>query len=205
MSEFDSRAQDWDKNQIFIKRSEAIATELLNRITFTNNKMTALEYGAGTGLLSFILKDRFAEILMMDNSSEMVKVTESKIASSGSLNMKAMFIDLEKEDYQGSFDIVFNQMVLHHVNNIDLIISKFHALIKPGGYLAIADLYEEDGSFHGEGFNGHKGFNSEMLTQLLKKHAFNNIVIKPCYVLKRENEKGEIKEFPIFLLTANRI
>jgi tRNA (cmo5U34)-methyltransferase len=205
MSEFDSRAQDWDKNQIFIKRSEAIATELLNRISTINNKMTALEYGAGTGLLSFILKDRFAEILMMDNSSEMVKVAESKIATAGSRNMKALWIDLEKEDFQGRFDIVFNQMVLHHVNNIDLIISKFYALIKPGGYLAIADLYEEDGSFHGEGFNGHKGFNGEMLTQLLMKHGFNNIVIKPCYVLKRENEKGEIKEFPIFLLTANRI
>ena len=78
MSEFDSKARDWDKNQLNVNRSEAIATALLTRLPITD-KMTALEYGAGTGLLSFILKDRFAEITLMDNSQEMVKVAQSKI------------------------------------------------------------------------------------------------------------------------------
>ena len=204
MSEFDNRAGDWDKNQIHIQRSEAIATELINRVPLTN-KMTALEYGAGTGLLSFILKDRLAAILLMDNSQEMIKVTESKIAASGNRNMKALQIDLEKEDYEGQFDIVYNQMVLHHVNNIDLIISKFHALIKPGGYLAIADLYSEDGSFHGEGFTGHMGFDVDLLKLQLENHAFINVEVKLCYVIKREDEKGEIKEYPVFLIIANKI
>lgn len=204
MSEFDSRAGDWDKNQMHSRRSEAIATELVNRIP-TTNKMTVLEYGAGTGLLSFILKDRFAEIVLMDNSQEMIKVTESKIVDSGNRNMKALWIDLEKDDYKGQFDIVYTQMVLHHVDNIDLIFSKFKALIKPGGYLAIADLYSEDGSFHGDGFTGHNGFDVPQLTQQLEIKDFRNIVTKPCFIIQRENEKGELKEYPVFLLTATRI
>jgi len=203
MSEFDSRARDWDKNQIHVKRSEAIATELLNRLPITD-KMTALEYGAGTGLLSFILKDKLAEITLMDNSQEMIRVAASKIAEAGNKKMHAVLFDLEVDDFQGQFDIVYNQMVLHHVENIDLILNKFHALIKPGGYLAIADLYKEDGSFHGEAFTGHKGFDDELLAQRLEKHDFKNILIKPCFTIQRENEVGERKEYPIFLLTANR-
>jgi tRNA (cmo5U34)-methyltransferase len=204
MSDFDNRAQDWDKNQIHLKRSEVIAVELLIRIPITD-KMTALEYGAGTGLLSFILKDRLAEILLMDNSREMIKVADAKITLTKSRNMKTMWIDLEMDDYQGQFDVVYNQMVLHHVANIDLILSKFYSLIKPGGYLAIADLYTEDGTFHDSGFKGHLGFDADQLTLQLGKHGFRNIDIKPCYTVQRQNEKGEVKEFPLFLMTANKV
>ena len=203
MSEFDNRAGDWDKNQMHIRRSEAIATELINRVPLTKN-MTALEFGAGTGLLSFILKDHFTEIMMIDNSQEMVRVTESKITESGNQNMKALWIDLENDDFNGQYDIVYTQMVLHHVENIDLIFSKFQALIKPGGYLAIADLYSEDGSFHGDGFTGHKGFNTDQLTHKLEVMGFRNVVTKPCFVIHHENENGEFNDYPVFLLTAVR-
>jgi len=201
MSEFDNRAGDWDKNLMHLRRSEAIATALMSRVTISS-KMTALEYGAGTGLLSFILKDKFSEIVMMDSSKEMTRVTETKIAESGNQNMKALWIDLEKEDYTGQFDILFSQMVLHHVDNIDLIFSKFRDLINPGGYLAIADLYAEDGSFHGDGFSGHMGFDVDQLTRQIETAGFRNIVAKPCFVIHRENENGEFKDYPIFLLTA---
>ncbi|MDP4290675.1 MAG: class I SAM-dependent methyltransferase [Bacteroidota bacterium] len=203
MNEFDNKAKDWDKNQLHIWRSEAIANEMVNRIPITDD-MTALEYGAGTGLLSFFLKDKFSNILLMDNSLEMIRVTESKIIKSGTRNMKTLWIDLEKEEYDGRFDVIYNQMVLHHVENIGLIFNKFYGLIKPGGYLAIADLYLEDGSFHGKGFNGHHGFDVDQLTHQLEKHAFKHIVTKPCFSLKQENERGEVREYPIFLLTANK-
>lgn len=203
LSEFDNRAGDWDKNQMHIRRSEAIASELIKRIPFTN-KMTALEYGAGTGLLSFILKDRLGEIVLMDNSQEMIRVSESKIAASGNQNMKALWIDFEKDDYKGQFDIIYTQMVLHHVDNIDLIFSKFHDLIKPEGYLAIADLFAEDGSFHGDGFTGHKGFDTDQLTRQLEEKGFRNIVTKSCFIIHHQDEQGAIKDYPIFLLTAVR-
>ena len=67
MSEFDARAREWDNDQQHVDRSVAIAAEIEKRITFKQG-MKALEYGAGTGLLSFLLKDRFAEIVLMDNS-----------------------------------------------------------------------------------------------------------------------------------------
>ena len=203
MSEFDHRAVDWDKNLMHLRRSEVIATALMSRVTISS-KMTALEFGAGTGLLSFILKDKFSAIVMIDSSKEMIKVTENKIAESGNQNLKALWIDLERDDYKGQFDILYSQMVLHHVDNIDLIFNKFKALIKPGGYLAIADLYKEDGSFHGDSFTGHKGFDVDLLTSQLQAKGFRDIVTKPCFAVQHENENGEFKDYPVFLLTAIR-
>ena len=203
MSDFDSRARDWDKEKRHVDRSLAIASELLRTVPLNSN-MKALEFGAGTGFLSFILKDRFAEITMMDNAKEMVKVAQERIASDKAKNMNAVYLDLEKEDYSGEFDVIYTQMVLHHIINIDVIFDKFYSLLKKGGYLAIADLYSEDGSFHDAGFKGHNGFDMEELSFVLKGKGFVDIKHKHCYDLKKNIASGELKEFPIFLLVASK-
>ena len=203
MSEFDARARDWDKNQRYIDRSEAVAKAMLQTIPFQKS-MKALEYGSGTALLSFALKDKFEEIVLMDNSLEMTRVTEEKIADLKIQNMKPLFFDLEHQDYSGSFDIIYNQMVMHHVNDVDAVLSKFYHLLNPGGYLAIADLYTEDGSFHSTGFEGHPGFDVDRLGDILKGIGYTNIEHQQCYRIDKTDEDGNAKEFPIFLLTAVR-
>ena len=61
--------------------------------------MKALEFGAGTGLLSFLLADRLAEITLMDNSTEMINVIKGKISGQEMHHMKPVLINLEHEDY----------------------------------------------------------------------------------------------------------
>jgi ubiquinone/menaquinone biosynthesis C-methylase UbiE len=203
MNEFDIKAAEWDKNPMHWDRSEAIANEIKKLIPL-KKEMTALEYGAGTGIASFLLKDHLKEIILMDNSSEMVKVANEKIKAAKVKNLKALNFDLEHNDYNlGKFDLIFTQMVLHHVADIDSIIRKFSQLLNPGGYLAIADLYEEDGSFHGEGFNGHNGFNIEILSGIIGKQHFINIFHKTCFVINREISDTVSKQFEVFLLIAN--
>jgi 2-polyprenyl-3-methyl-5-hydroxy-6-metoxy-1,4-benzoquinol methylase len=203
MSDFDSRARDWDKAKRHVDRSQAIASEILRTVPLNSN-MKALEFGAGTGLLSFILKDRFAEITMMDNSVEMVKVAREKIAAEKAENMNAVCLDLEKENYTGEFDIIFTQMVLHHVLNIEVIFEKFYSILRKGGSLVIADLYSEDGSFHDTDFKGHNGFDMEEISSILRDRGFSNIKHGHCYNLKKNIASGELKEFPIFLLVASK-
>ncbi|HEX7412386.1 MAG TPA: class I SAM-dependent methyltransferase [Bacteroidales bacterium] len=203
MSEFDNKARDWDKNLRNIERSEAIAKAILKTVPLHKN-MKALEYGAGTALLSFILKDKFDDITLMDNSREMTQVAKEKIAGESVKNMKPLLFDLEKEDFNGKFDIIYTQMVLHHVGDVDAIFNKFRELLNMGGYLAIADLYPEDGSFHGDGFDGHLGFDVEILANKLNRIGFKNIRHHECYILKKEDEDGNNTSYPIFLLTASR-
>jgi 2-polyprenyl-3-methyl-5-hydroxy-6-metoxy-1,4-benzoquinol methylase len=131
----------------------------------------------------------------------MIKQSEEKIRSSGAKNLRTKFFDLEHSDLEGEkFDLIFTQMVLHHVTDIESILGRFSKLLSPGGYIAIADLYEEDGSFHGEGFIGHKGFNPENLSLLLANNGFNDISHRKCFVINRKTEADLIKEFDIFLL-----
>ena len=203
MNQFDLAAPGWDKNQMHIERSEAVAKELLKAIEWRPG-MKALEFGAGTGLLSFALKSYFTEITLMDNSQEMVNVASEKIERQKVKNLQAVYFDLEKDDYPvGNFDIIYSQMVFHHVADIESLIKKFHAMLNFRGILAIADLYKEDGSFHGEGFDGHNGFDTDELAALLEKNNFENIEHTQCYIIEREGMQGEKQEYPIFLLTAH--
>jgi tRNA (cmo5U34)-methyltransferase len=202
MNEFDLKAAEWDNNPIIWDRAEAIAAEIKKLLPLTK-QMTALEFGAGTGVTSFILKDSLKEITLMDNSSEMVKVMDNKIKVSGVKNLKTLNINLEQVEYKDvKFDLIFNQMVLHHITDIDKIIAKFYNLLNPDGFLAIADLYSEDGSFHGEGFKGHNGFDIEVLSNQIKKQGFTNISYRKCYTINKIMSDSETKPFDVFLIIA---
>ena len=204
MNDFDIKASDWDKNQMHWDRSEAIATEIKMLIPL-EKEMRALEFGAGTGICSFLLKDYLKEITLMDNSREMIKMMDEKIRSSKANNLKTVNFNLETDEYKdGKFDLIFTQMVLHHIDDIDRIITIFHNLLNPKGFLAIADLYEEDGSFHGDGFTGHKGFNVDKLSDILRHNRFEDISHKRCFVIVRKISETESKYFDVFILTGRR-
>lgn len=199
MNEFDIKAAGWDDNPMHLERSKAIAAKLLEMIPVREG-MTALEFGAGTGLLSFELREKFLFITLLDSSKEMVRIMDEKIASRGIQNMKAHVLDLEKEEFTGHFDIIFTQMVFHHVGDIGSVLRKFHALLKPGGYLAIADLYPEDGSFHDDSFNGHRGFDADKLAGTLAGIGFTGIRHEKCFVIRKTGDDQVIKDYPVFLM-----
>jgi tRNA (cmo5U34)-methyltransferase len=204
MNEFDLKASEWDKNPMHWDRSVAIVNELLKQVP-VSKAMTALEYGAGTGITSFLLKDHLKEITMMDSSTEMIKIINEKIAGTYVKNLKALFFDLEKEEWTGEkFDLLITQMVLHHVLDLDNLFRKFYNIINSGGYLAIADLYAEDGSFHGDGFTGHRGFDTHVLADRLREQGFGNIYSKKCFVINKKISESESRQFPVFLLIAFR-
>ena len=205
MSEFDIKAAEWDKNMMHRERAETIADTIISQIPL-NRKMKALEFGAGTGLLSFKLKDHLGHITLIDNSEGMVKILLEKAEHYGAkTTMKVLKTDLEKEEYPGEkVDLIYTLMVLHHVNDVNRILGKFGAMLISGGYLAIADLYREDGSFHGDGFTGHKGFDPEELTALLEKHGFSDIEHRTVYVIDKFVEENSRKKFGVFLMTAVR-
>lgn len=204
MNQFDKKAGEWDNNPMHRDRSEAIAKEII-RIIPLKKEWTALEFGAGTGITSFLLKEHLKEISLMDNSSGMIDVISEKISKSGAKNLKVQYFDLEHSDYHGDkFDLIFTQMVLHHISDIDSIISKFSSMIRSGGYIAVADLYKEDGSFHGKEFTGHTGFDPALLAGKLEKINFKIISSGKCFTIRKETAGGNISNFDVFLLIGKQ-
>jgi 2-polyprenyl-3-methyl-5-hydroxy-6-metoxy-1,4-benzoquinol methylase len=200
MSSFDNLAREWDKDKMHMERSLAIAATLESIVSLTPSTK-AMEFGAGTGILSFLLKDKLKEVTLIDSSCEMIKVCEEKIAWYKATHFKALCMDLEKEDHQQKYDLIYSQMVLHHVENVESMFKKFLTLLNPGGILAIADLYTEDGSFHGPEVKVHWGFDPEDLKQIASAIGFRDIEFTTCFEMKRES--GRI--YPIFLLVAKKL
>lgn len=200
MSDFDSVARVWDNDKMHLDRSAAIALEI-KKILPDGALKDALEYGAGTGILSFLLRDHFRNITLMDSSREMIRVCEEKKAVLQSGNITPLWHDLETQDFDGKFDIIFCQMVMHHVIEPDKMFRKFHKLLNPGGILAIADLYPEDGSFHGPGANVHHGFNPEDLILRIMKQGYKGGNHHTCFTITRPG--GE--KYPVFFHYSYRV
>lgn len=180
---------------------------------------TALEVGAGTGLLSFALAGRLGRILATDPSQGMVDVLEAKIRQSGLVNIRSMRTDDSLSGVEGPFDLVMLQMALHHVVDVDGFLGRSSRLLAKGGVLAIADLDLEDGSFHGPGVvDVHRGFERDSLRRRLELAGFGSIEFETAHVMTRrfgESPVVPVREasggvvaasidYPIFLCTAVR-
>lgn len=203
MSDFDNKARTWDENPMHLERSMAIASKMEEALPL-NKGMKALEYGAGTGILSFLLIEKLGHITMMDSSSEMVKVMEEKVVQRNATNLSTICFNLGNESSNEKYHLIYNQMVLHHIKDVQNIFKVFYSMLLPDGYLAIADLYPEDGAFHGEGFDGHLGFDPSQLKEMLLATGYRNVNFEECYQVKRQVPGENTRFFPVFLLTASK-
>jgi hypothetical protein len=94
-------------------------------------------------------------------------------------------------------------MTLHHVFDIDQILRDFFELLKTPGYLCVADLDKEDGSFHGPDFKGHSGFDRNLLEEQVQIAGFQTVRFSTVYHLVRDIDDVQ-KDFPVFLMIAEK-
>ncbi len=204
MSDFDKKSKNWDEDP----SRKALAMGVADGITSSvplSREMSMLDYGCGTGLLGSALQPYVGEITFADSSIGMLDMVQRKIASREIRKSKTLLLDLEKDrPLDTKYDIICSSMCMHHVLELDRVLLHFHTILNPSGWLCIADLSKEDGSFHGSDFKGHNGFDQNELSSKLERIGFYNIRSKTVY----ECEKvigGIYKKFPIFLTTARKI
>lgn len=202
MTRFDELARGWDIAPLHLDRTRDIAALMRSRIPLAG--LSALEVGAGTGLLSFALADELASVLATDPSGGMIAVLEEKIAASGFLHVEARKARDDLAGVEGPFDLTMSQMALHHIPDTEGFLARAFEKTVPGGWLAIADLDTEDGSFHGPAVTDiHLGFDRAALASLCEKTGFVEITVETAHVMHR-SPGGVAQEYPIFLLLARR-
>ena len=203
---FDTQAKDWDNDPKKTERAVIFAEEIINFIK-PKNSWNALEFGSGTGLLSYQLKDVFETITLVDNSEGMITVLNEKIEKSGITNFKPKLLDLLEDNLTiGSFNVIFTLMTLHHIIDLNNILSIFNSILKNDGYLCIADLVREDGSFHinHPDFDGHNGFEKNELSAFLIQNGFNIEYYNICFEIIKEVE-NTTKTYPLFLMICKKM
>lgn len=197
-SNFDTRAATWD-DAAKIRRAEAVAAGIRRAVPLRPS-MTALEYGAGTGLLAFCLRDTLGPITLADSSAGMRAVAAEKIAAARASSLRVVDLDLMRDPVpQDRYDLVFSMMTLHHVTDVPHGLAAFHELLNPGGYLCIADLDAEDGSFHGPDVHVHHGFARDALREALVSAGFVDVAIDDCFAVERGPRR-----YPVFLASCRK-
>lgn len=202
---FDTQALVWDKDPKKIERAKIVAGEIISFIK-PNQKLSALEFGCGTGLLSFELKNAFSRITLADNSEGMINVLLEKIQTTGVKNFDPILIDLLEDEIKiSNHDVVYTLMTLHHMPDISRILKTFNSIITQNGYLCIADLVKEDGSYHAHenDFNEQDGFDRKELTEKLLDNNFKVEYYNECYVIEKEVD-NKVKKYPLFLMICKK-
>ncbi len=205
MTNFDERAKDWDSDPKKVERARVTADAIRNAVQLSKS-MNALEYGCGTGLLSFALQEDLGQITLADTSKGMLDVLGEKIANSGVTNMHPIRLDLSTDSLPAvKYHITYSLMVLHHIHDARGILNRFYDVLEPNGYLIVADLDKEDGSFHTDGtIDVHMGFEQSELRKWVEDAGFGNIQFSTVYEIRKEID-GKEKTFPVFLMVAQKL
>lgn len=201
---FDNYAKTWDTDKR-INRAKIISNEIRNSIDINEN-YAAMEFGCGTGLISFNLYDKFKSISLVDSSKGMIDILNSKINTYRINNMFPHHLDISiKNSLVMKFDVIYTSMVLHHINDTKAIINTFHQLLNKDGYLCIVDLDEEDGSFHKAypEFDGHNGFNQNNLKMILSDSDFKDVESN-TFFYDDKIVKDEKVKYSLFLMKARK-
>lgn len=194
---FDNVAGSWDKESMHIQRASAVANAILKKLPITKSKR-ALEFGAGTGQLSFLLQKKFNEIYLVDNSKGMLEVLSEKISNSKLTHLYPINFDINNPEQchnLGRFDVVYMMMTLHHIIETEKFLQNIYLLLNERSKLFICDLDREDGSFHEGETDVIFGFDRDQLARTMTKLNFKNPKFETVFSINKNN-----KDYPVFLL-----
>lgn len=160
-----------------------------------------LDYGCGTGLLSFELAACVGKITLADFSKGMLDVARQKVAaSSNPAQFSVVELDLTRQDGPSeAFDLAVSMMAFHHIAPVDVVLTRLHRALVPGGKLVIADLAPDaQRKFHDANLGIHSGFEPEQFTELLAGANFTQVRwAEPVQIMR----KGEPFELNISIAT----
>lgn len=196
---FKEKSSDWDASQMRQQLSSAIGACILKTVVL-DQQMHVMDFGAGTGLLTSHIAPRVKLVAAVDTSESMLEKLAAKPEFQGKVT--AVCQDITKTPLDQKFDLIISAMAMHHVEDTRQMFASFAKHLVSGGRVALADLDEEDGTFHPADVEGvyHHGFVRKDLQAVIESMGFTNVQFDKAHTVNRDD-----KDFPIFLVTATRV
>lgn len=204
-SNFDEKAATWDEGPQQVKLANEVADTIISEIKLTR-KMDVLDYGCGSGLVTLRIQPHIKSIIGIDSSKGMLEVIQAKVKKLGLKNVRSEFADFEQGGkVEGRFHLIVSSMTLHHVNKPILLLEQLYGLLLPGGYLGIADLDKEDGSFHTDNTGVvHFGFERAYLKKIFVQVGLREVRDVTAATIVKEIEGKGMRKFPVFLIIGRK-
>ncbi|MCX6684865.1 MAG: methyltransferase domain-containing protein [Methanoregula sp.] len=183
---FEKAAVVWDKDPGRVQMARTIADAMINVLN-PGGKELVMDYGTGTGNIAL----RIVEKLSHDGISA-IEIREWSIGQDTALLPR--------------FDAIVSSMTMHHVRDTAGAAHAFYTLLVPGGRVAIADLDSDNGEFHEEpGIAEHDGIDRKYLQQVFEQAGFVLVQFHEAATIQKISSRtGKIRDFTIFLMTAQR-
>lgn len=203
--DFDKEAASWDENPARVKLANNIALAISGQITLSP-EMDIMDFGCGTGLLTFQLQPLVRSVTGVDSSQGMLNVFNAKIAKLKLNNVTAIHADLDRGDkLTGKYSAVVSNMTLHHIKEIEPLFAHFYKVTEPGGYLCLADLDLDGGQFHEDNTGVfHFGFDRAYLRDAFIKTGYDDVRDITAVEMVKPDTNGEMKRFSIFLMIGRK-
>lgn len=201
---FNDIAPDWDSDPQRVLMGQKIARAIRAALTPRGTE-DALEFGAGTGLLTMILAPALATVTALDASTGMLAVLRDKCARKRVVNVQVIEGQVPDDLPERPFDLIYSSMTLHHVEDVPGLLKVLAAHLTPGGRIALADLDAEDGGFHGDVAGVmHHGFDRDTFRAWLADAGFTDVAFSTAFTAHRERDDGSVHDYPVFLAVATR-
>lgn len=202
---FNTIAEGWDEDPKRVLMGQKVARAMRAALAL-GGKEVALEFGAGTGLVTLLMAPRLAHLTVLDASAGMLTVLRQKCARKRLANVRILEGSVPERLPDGPFDLIYSSMTLHHVEDVPGLLKVLAGHIKPGGRIALADLDAEDGSFHAGNVQGvaHHGFERATFAGWLDAAGFADVRFSTAYTVHKEHADGTAGNYPIFLAVAGR-
>jgi len=195
---FAHKSKSWDMSSNRVQNAKSIANLIVDNITLSSN-MKVMDFGAGTGLLSYFIAPHVDTIMAVDNSPSMLEKFKEKSVDF-SCKTEVLELDLSQKDIEQKFDGIISSMTIHHLKEIKALFEKFYKMLNKDGFIAIADLDSENGTFHSDNTGVfHFGFEQKELEIIAKEVGFKEIRFELANTIKKPH-----REFTVFLMLAKR-
>ena len=197
---FADKSKSWDMKSKRVQNAKSIAKLIIDRVELSNN-MKLMDFGAGTGLLSYFIAPFVDTIVAVDNSPSMLEKFREK-SEEFECKTEVLEVDLsqEDEDIEQSFEGIISSMTIHHLKDTKKLFEKLYSMLNDDGFIAIADLDSEDGSFHSNNIGVfHFGFERESLEAIAKEVGFRDIRFELASTISKPH-----CDFTVFLMLAKR-
>lgn len=150
---FDAGASEYDtQRRWIIPDIEAFYGAAVWAAAWPGEAPSILDIGAGTGLLSALLLQRYpkASITLLDNSEKMLEIAKKRFA--GRSGMQFMVADYRHESLPRKYDLITSALSIHHLDREEkyALYQRIFGALNPGGIFVNAEEVKGESAWQQE-------------------------------------------------------